>query len=57
MESNSLAVAELFLFLGLVGWLLYHQSTGSRRHSKVERGASQGPRDEQKEEGPSSSGS
>ncbi|AFL75312.1 hypothetical protein [Thiocystis violascens] len=31
MANNSLAAAELFVFLGLAGWLLYYQFTSSSR--------------------------
>lgn len=33
MDGRSLAAAELMVFLGLVGWLLYYQYFASRRGS------------------------
>lgn len=30
-SGSSLAAAELFVFLGLVGWLVYYQYSTSRR--------------------------
>lgn len=33
MDGGSLAAAEMMVFLGLVGWLLYYQFVSSRRDS------------------------
>lgn len=37
MEGRSLAAAELFMFLGLVGWLLYYQFSTSKRRDEPKK--------------------
>ena len=40
MDKGSLAAAELMVFLGLVGWLLYYQFSASKRDSDSSEGVS-----------------
>jgi hypothetical protein len=45
MERNPLAAIELFGFLALAGWLVYHQFVARHR----DRGQSDDPRDEDRD--------
>ena len=49
MDKGSLAAAELMVFLGLAGWLVYYQFVSSRRSSNDSTPSSQDeakPKDE-----------